>query len=58
MNNRLKAACRTFQKTAYLLHQIAIDTELLKKQQHTKKSLQLMNEGSEPARSAFEKKKG
>ena len=36
---------------------VDVDTELLKKQQHTRKNLQLMNEGSEPARSAFGKRK-
>jgi L-fuculokinase len=36
---------------------VEIDTALLKTQQQTRQNLQLMNEGKEPARSAFEKRK-
>jgi sugar (pentulose or hexulose) kinase len=54
---QVKQLAEHFKKPLTYYTQIAIDTELLKKQQHTKKNLQLMNEGSEPARSAFGKRK-
>jgi hypothetical protein len=54
---QVKRLAEHFKKPLTYYTQIAINTELLKKQQHTKKNLQLMNEGSEPARSAFEKRK-
>jgi len=54
---QVKQLAEHFKKPLTYYTQITIDTELLKKQQHTKKNLQLMNEGSEPARSAFVKRK-
>ena len=55
--HQVKQLAEHFKKPLTYYTQITIDAELLKKQQHTKKNLQLMNEGSEPARSAFEKRK-
>ena len=53
---QVKRLAEYYKKPLDYYAQIVVDTELLKKQQHTKKNLQLMNEGSEPARSAFGKR--
>jgi sugar (pentulose or hexulose) kinase len=50
---QVKRLAEHFKKPLTYYTEVAIETELLKKQRHTKKNLQLMNEGSEPARSAF-----
>jgi sugar (pentulose or hexulose) kinase len=54
---QVKQLAEHFKKPLSYYTQITVDTDLLKKQQHTRKNLQLMSEGSEPARSAFEKRK-
>ena len=54
---QVKRFAEYFKKPLSYYTQVPVDTELLKQQQHTKKNLQLMTEGSEPARSAFGKRK-
>ena len=54
---QVKRLAEHFKKPLNYYTTIEADLKLLKKQQHTKQNLQLMNEGSEPARSAFEKRK-
>jgi len=54
---QVKLFAEHFKKPLNYYTSVAVDTELLKKQKHTIKNLQLMNEGSEPARSAFGKRK-
>ena len=54
---QVKRLAEHFKKPLTYYTTIEVDTELLKKQKHAIKNLQLMNEGSEPARSAFAKRK-
>ena len=54
---QVKQFSEHFKKPLSYYTTIEVDTELLKKQKHAVKNLQLMNEGSEPARSAFGKRK-
>ncbi len=54
---QVKRLAEHFKKPLTYYTEVVIDTELLQKQQYTKKNLQLMNEGSEPARSAFGNRK-
>ena len=54
---QVKRLAEHFKKPLNYYTTVEVDLELLKKQQHTKLNLQLMNEGKEPARSAFEKRK-
>ena len=54
---QVKQLAEFFKKPLTYYTTIDVDTELLKKQKHSIKNLQLMNEGSEPARSAFGKRK-
>src|SRR4030095_10678312 len=54
---QVKRFAEHFKKPITYYTTIEVDTELLKKQKHAIKNLQLMNEGSEPARSAFGKRK-
>ena len=53
----VKRLAEHFKKPLTYYTSIDVDSELLKKQKHAIKNLQLMNEGSEPARSAFGKRK-
>ena len=53
----VKRLAEHFKKPLTYYTTIEVDTELLKKQKHAIKNLQLMNEGSEHARSAFGKRK-
>jgi sugar (pentulose or hexulose) kinase len=50
---QVKLLAEKFKKPLNYFTTIEVDTELLKKQKQAIKNLQLMNEGSEPARSAF-----
>lgn len=50
---QVKRLAEHFKKLLTYYTEVIIDTELLKKQQFKKKNLQLMSEGSEPAKSAF-----
>jgi L-fuculokinase len=54
---QVKRLAGFFNKSLTYYTTIGVDTELLRKQKHTSKNLQLMNEGSEPAKSAFGKRK-
>ena len=54
---QVKLLAEKFKKPPNYFTTIEVDTELLKKQKQAIKNLQLMNEGSEPARSAFGKRK-
>ena len=54
---QVKRFAEHFKKPLNYYSEVMVDTELLKKQKHSIKNLQLMNEGSEPARSAFGKRK-
>jgi len=54
---QVKRLAEHFKKPLAYYTTIELDTELLKKQKQAIKSLQLMNEGGEPARSAFGKRK-
>jgi len=54
---QVKRLAEHFKKPLAYYTQILVDTELLKKQQYTKKSLQIMNESREPGRSVFAKRK-
>ena len=54
---QVKLLAEKFKKPLNYFTTIEVDTELLKKQKQAIKNLQLMNEGSEPARSAFGKRK-
>ena len=53
---QVKRLAEYYKKPLNYYTEVVVNTELLKKQQHTRKNLQLMNEGSEPARSAFGKR--
>ncbi|HEV8272239.1 MAG TPA: FGGY family carbohydrate kinase [Chitinophagaceae bacterium] len=54
---QVKRLAEHFKKSLAYYTTVEVDTELLKKQKLAIKNLQLMNEGSEPARSAFGKRK-
>jgi L-fuculokinase len=54
---QVKRLAEHFGKALNFYTTVEVDTVLLKKQQHTRQNLQLMSEGKEPARSAFEKRK-
>ncbi|HET6766841.1 MAG TPA: FGGY family carbohydrate kinase [Chitinophagaceae bacterium] len=54
---QVKRLADHFKKPLNYYTEVIVDTELLKKQKHSIKNLQLMNESSEPARSAFGKRK-
>ena len=54
---QVKLLAEHFKKPLTYYTTVEVDTELLKKQKLAIKNLQLMNEGSEPARSAFGKRK-
>ncbi len=54
---QVKRLAGHFKKPLNYYTGVLVDTELLKKQKHSIKNLQLMNESSEPARSAFVKRK-
>lgn len=54
---QVKRLAEHFKKPLNYYTGVIVDTELLKKQKHSIKNLQLMNEASGPARSAFGKRK-
>lgn len=54
---QVKRLAEHFGKQLNYYATVEVDLALLKKQQHTRQNLQLMNEGKEPAKSAFEKRK-
>ena len=54
---QVKRLAEHFKKPLTYYTTIGVNTELLKKQKHAIKNLQLMNEESAPAKSAFEKRK-
>lgn len=54
---QVKRLAEHFGKPLNYYTSVEVDTGLLKTQQHNRQNLQLMNEGKEPARSAFEKRK-